>query len=458
MVFSNRTIRARVTLAALMLASSPIVFADSVVELRTLVGANDSAAAWSMAQRMAGESSGDPEFDFWYGLAAKSAGLKNEAMFAFERVLVVQPENARAKLELADVHFQFGNAAEARVLFDEVLASNPPEPVQQKIRTYLGALAVGEQSKKSKLTYTVGLGAGHDSNIGSSTDIALHDTFVGPSTLLLAASALPADAAFIEAKAGVDYVSPVSQRTLRFLSASAQRRDNEDIFSGGNFDNTQLSLSGGWMLRRGTATWRIPLGVQALWAESIQSGAAPVNDDRFLFSVGAEYSKPLSSRTSMAWYGRLGDSHYVSDADRSTYQVMAGGSYSWTADQAPISVTGSLTLSTEPAQEDTVPASNSEKEYIAAARATLRWSLKAANSLTFGLGAQRTQYRQAPSIYPVGSPDRSDLLTDVAVGWQWLPEKNWTLNADVSVMQNDAQLYLFDFDRTQFRLGSTWRF
>lgn len=447
----------RVALLATALATSGAAHADSLDELKGLVGANDAPSAWAMAQRMEPQSAGDPEFDFWFGIAARGAGQKNDALFAFERVVVAQPDNARAKLELADVHYQFGNTAEARTLFDEVLASNPPEPVQQKVRDYLAAIDSAEQGKQAKVRYIVGFAAGHDSNIGSSTDVAAHDTVFGPQTLVLNGASLATDAAFLDWRAGLEYVAPVSQRTLRFFSANVQRRDNEDLFAGGNFDNTQLSLSGGWLLRRGTATWRIPVGVQALWAESVRTGALAANDDRFVTTVGAEYSKPVSAQSSIAWFGRVGDSHYPSESVRNAWLLSAGGSYGWSAQDAPVSITTSLTLSAEPAQEDTAVG---EKDYIAALRTNLRWGMAADQFLTVGFGVQTTQYRQPPPppVFPPGSPDRQDLLIDVALGWQWSLEKDLTLNADLTVMQNDSQRSLYDFDRTQFRLGSTWRF
>lgn len=443
---------------AISLAAAGQSHADSIEELRALAGEGNAPEAWSMAERMAAASAGDPEFDFWYGIAARGAGHRNEALFAFERVTVAQPDNARAKLELADLQYQFGNLAEARSLFGEVLASNPPEPVQQKVRNYLGAIDAAEQGKKSRIRYVVGFAAGHDSNVGSATDVALHDTFVGAQTLLLNEASLASDAAFTESRVALDYVAPASQRTLRYFSASLQRRDNEEILAGGNFDNTQLSLSGGWMLRRGNVTWRIPVAVQALWAESVRTGPAPVNDDRFLTTIGAEYSRPLSAQASVAWFGRVGDSHYPSEANRNSWLLSAGGSYGWSAATAPLSFSAALVVSAEPAQEDAAAARNSEKEYVVGVRGGVRWAVADQHAITAGLGLQSTQYRQAPLVYPGGSPDRADRLIDMTLGWQWVPGKDWTLDADVTQVSNDSQRALYDFDRTQLRLGSTWRF
>lgn len=448
---------ARVIFTLAALAAAPAAQADGVDELRTLVGGNDATAAWAMAQRMEPANAGEPEFDFWYGLAAKAAGQRNQAQFAFERVVVAQPENPRAKLELADVYHHFGNHGEATKLFNEVLAENPPEPVQQRIRTYLGSMQAASERKETQVSYVLGVALGHDDNVGSATDVSTHDTFFGPATLVLNPQAMASDAAFMETRAGIDVVSPANQRTLRFLSVSAQRRDNEDFFSGGNFDSSQFGLTGGWMLRRGIATWRIPLAIQALWAESATPPGIIADDDRYQFSVGAEYTRPLSSRTAIAWVGRVGTSHFPSAPERNAALLMLGSNYSWSADSAPITVQTSLSATWEPREEDTALARNNEKEITLAARVGARWKFSGTQSATAGVGVQGTHYRQTPLVYPAG-PDRKDLLQDFSLGWQMQLEKAWVLNADVSVFNNDSQRSLYDFDRTQFKFGSTWRF
>lgn len=337
-------------LALSLATATPLALADSVGELRALVDAND-AAAWDMAARMEPENAGDPEFDFWYGLAAKAAGEFNQALFAFERVVLAQPGNARAKIELADSHFRVGNEAESRRLFEEVLATTPPDPVQQRIRTYLSAMEAVRESRGTRVTGQLSIAAGHDSNVSSATDVVDHDINIagGVRTIALMPLSLETDAAFAEFRAALDVVTPVNQRVLRFLNVSAQRRDNEDLLSGGNFDYSALGLTGGWMVRRGPAAWRIPFSVQGLWAESESIGIA--NDDRYTFSAGLEYSHPLSARTAMTWFGQLGNSHFPSEENRNIWQARLGAAHAWSATDVPLRLSTMLVFGTEPTEE-----------------------------------------------------------------------------------------------------------
>jgi len=437
---SSRLLRPFLVLV-LMVVAVP-ARADSVEELRALVEAGD-ARAWDMAERMESGSAGDADFDFWYGLAAKAAGKKNQAVFAFERVVASQPGNARAKLELADAYYQFGNHTEARTLFEAVLASTPPDPVQQRIRTYLGAIAAGEQRRKTNVSGFVTIAVGHDSNINSATSEVQHDIPGIFIPLSLPASALETDAVFGDLRAGIDVVQPVNQRHARFFGASVQARDNDELLSGGNFDYTQASVTGGWALRRGTANWRIPLAAHALRVED--------DETRYLVSVGAEYNRPLSANTSMSWFGQFAGTHYASQENRDTRQLLLGGAWNWSGSALRLTASGHVGI--EPAVDSDYAYNG--RDYVAV-RLSLRYPLSSRQSLYGALGAQQSQYRE---VQPLLGIEREDLLADASLGWQFKPGSDWTINADLTHTQNaSADNELFDFERTVAMLGATWRF
>ena len=71
-------------------------------------------AAFSYAQKHRAEQEGDPDFDFYYGVAAIDTGNVSQGVFALERVLAVQPNNHAARLELARGYFILEEYARAR--------------------------------------------------------------------------------------------------------------------------------------------------------------------------------------------------------------------------------------------------------------------------------------------------------------------------------------------------------
>ncbi len=332
-VFANAVSFCRYGLFAVALAlAAPLAMADSVDELRALVEANDSTTAWDMAQRLEPENAGEPDFDFWYALAARAAGQKNQAVFALERVIENQPGNSRAKLELADVHYQFGNTREARGLFEQVLAATPPDAVQQNIRTYLAAMDAVEKKKGTQASGFVTIAGGYDSNINSATNVLEHDIAApgGPVTFALTPASLETDTGFMDVRTGLSIVQPVNNRQIRFLNLSLQNRDNADIFSGDNYDYAQLAATGGWLLRRGSAQWRFPVNLQAL---SVQS-----DESRYMATAGVEYSRPLAANTAMSWFGQAGAMHYPAQQARNASLALVGGAYTWNGKTTPLRV------------------------------------------------------------------------------------------------------------------------
>src|SRR5262249_32281549 len=111
------------------------------------------------------QRAGDPEYDYLLGIAALDSGQRERAIFALERVLAVQPNNAQARAEIARAYFEAGGKEKARGEVSNVSSSNPPEAVQQTIDRYLSALQAGPKRFSGFLE----IGFGHDSNVNSAT-------------------------------------------------------------------------------------------------------------------------------------------------------------------------------------------------------------------------------------------------------------------------------------------------
>lgn len=434
----------RLPLVLLMLSGLAMpAYADSVDELRALVEAGDTKTAWEMAQRMEAESSGDPDFDFWYGMAAREAGQRSKAVLAFERVVMAQPGNPRAKLELADAYAKYGNTEMARSLFEEVLATTPPDPVQQRIRLYLGALGAAEQQVRIKTTGYVTLSGGHDTNVNNATSTVEHE--IGALTFTLLPQSLETEAGYMDVKAGLDVVQPVSQRHLRFLSVTAQARDNEDILSGGNYDYLQASVTGGWLLQRGAARWRIPLNLQALSVES--------DETRYMGTAGVEWNRPYSASSAYSLFGQAGMNKYPSAPERTATIGVAGAAWSWNAPRSGFRLTTTLQYGIE--SVDDADYDENSRQYLGL-RCSVRYAVNARHSVYGAAGIQQSNF---DGVHPVLLFKREELLGDASLGWQWQIDKAWSMNSDVLFARNDSQdNELYDYSRTQYAVGVTRRF
>ncbi len=84
------------------------------------------------------------ELNFEYAKMAEKAGKIDAAIASYERMLIVNPDLPRVKLDLGLVYMRMGNMTEARRLFSEVLESNPPPQVKENIELVLAKVDESE--------------------------------------------------------------------------------------------------------------------------------------------------------------------------------------------------------------------------------------------------------------------------------------------------------------------------
>ena len=146
--------------------------------------------AYDIFSRLFKADPADADVNFALGLAAAGKGKLSHAAFAFERVLMIDPEHQRARLELARVYTAMGQYDRAREEFNKVLRAQPPDQVQQNIRKFLSFI------NKSERPWTVetllGVTGFYDDNVNYGPSDYLVDTEIGP--LEVASNALPIEA------------------------------------------------------------------------------------------------------------------------------------------------------------------------------------------------------------------------------------------------------------------------
>mgnify|MGYP000919725675 CR=1 FL=1 len=114
------------------------------------------------------------QVNYGLGLAAVAKGKLSHALFAFERVLEVEPDNMRARLETARIYFTLKQYELARSEFERVSADNPPANVQENIRLFLEAMDKAE--KKGSFSIRLDLRAVYDDNLNFGPSSATVDT------------------------------------------------------------------------------------------------------------------------------------------------------------------------------------------------------------------------------------------------------------------------------------------
>lgn len=102
------------------------------------------------------------DVNFSYAKLATELGRLDEALAAYERMLIVDNNLGRVKLDMALLYIRMNKPYEAEKLLMEVLASNPPEAVQENINLVLKQAR--NQQRKHRISGVIGGGLYADSN------------------------------------------------------------------------------------------------------------------------------------------------------------------------------------------------------------------------------------------------------------------------------------------------------
>lgn len=149
-------------LAALM--STGTSFAAPADEVKALLDKGNAAGAYALGKNHP-DQFGNPQFDFYFGVAAIDSGHAGEGVLALERYVINFPDNVNARLELARGYFVMGDDLRAREEFEAVLNAKPPAAVVANIERFLDALRSRESTYRTTTGLFMEAGFGYDSNV-----------------------------------------------------------------------------------------------------------------------------------------------------------------------------------------------------------------------------------------------------------------------------------------------------
>ena len=239
-------------------SSPPLQRSSTARQLAELLQRQQHEAAYALATQHLSREEGDPDFDFYYGLAALENGRAQEASFVFERLVALSPENDRFRLEYARALYQIKRYAEAEQQFRLVLEHNPPAAVVNNIERFIERVGSARDEVNKRWEGFVELGAGYDSNINNATGDPVVGLFELPD------SAMAMDSPYLAAHSLVKYHWPFSQRNRAFVQLQSDHKHNS---LNSDFDLDSLGLSSAWVHQRGAAQFQAGLQYQHTWLD-----------------------------------------------------------------------------------------------------------------------------------------------------------------------------------------------
>jgi len=263
-------------LLVLLLFATSVYAIDPIIQaqVKRLLDDNKNLEAYDLLLENHDPDSSDPQKWFLLGIAAKRIGKADIAYLAFEKVIELDPNAPRAKLELANISYLSGSYDRARKLLLDVKSENPPDGVVQNIDRFL---AVIEQNKNKGRSYHFQFSPGilFDSNVNAGPQSETVTLFGLPFILNDAAQSQDDWAYTIDAE--FDHVFQISPEI------NWQSNINlgwKDYFKRHDYDALTLSASTGPIFQ---ATKSIllfmPLVTDIAWYDEI--------DDHLYYTLGA---------------------------------------------------------------------------------------------------------------------------------------------------------------------------
>lgn len=421
-----------------------------ITELSALIENHRYSEAYQYAQDHRSEWEGDGEFDFNYGVAAAQIGHYNEAIFPFERLLEEYPNNARFRLELARCHYFLNNLTVAETEFKRIAAQNPPDGVQKHIDRFLSRIAEQRQQVSPSWHGGIDVAAGYDSNINAATDLdAVQATFYLGDTSLSGLLSLneeqkAKESAYGQVQGYVLHQRPITKRSNIDISLSGSYKDNTE---NDDYDLANTALSGGFRMIRGAHNLRFGGVYRQYWlaGEDLQTQILGNTRWQWLFApkwktgihieAGHQDNSQNDALDFLQWQSKFNLSR-SSEGFSQNFQLSVG------ADEA----------------------SKDENKFQGRSYIGLgyqaRQALSESSQLYALLNYRDSQYQdEFDGLHPFyANEKREDQLTQLILGWNYAFNKNIGAKVQLNHSQNDSNLELYEYDRTQIEAGANFRF
>jgi len=437
----------RLLLLLVMLLPLSAIADELIDQARHLLDENKPAEAYAVLFAEIEQRSGTPEYDLLLGVAALDSGHPTQAVFAFERVLAVDPNNSRARLELARAYFEMGENEASREEFVYARTQSVPEQVGVTIEEYLTAIdsRINAVTMQRRFNAYLQASAGYDSNVNSATDsstVAL--PAFGNLVFTLDNSSRELDSGFYSLDAGATFSSRVSAgvpvSVFGGINLFHRPTWNEHQFDTAAGD-AQLGLR---YTRENNAVLVSLQGQKFLIDGDTNRNQGGINlqwlhmaGDRTQYSV---FAQGLAQRFPDQ---SVRDANQYSAGIGFVHLLLRGGS--------PV-IYSSAFVGTDDERGVTRP--DIGRKYYGI-RAGLEYSL--ADSLKY-IGSVSYQYSRYGENDPLFRERRRDNFVFVRSGLEYSYDADWVITPEVRYLLNDSSLVINEFDRWQIFATARFNF
>lgn len=425
----------------LALLFTPLVLAQSdlITKARELLDAKQAEAAYQLLIKESEQYAGNPNFDLLLGIAALEARHPTQAVFALERVLAVDPNNERARLELGRAYFQMNENEAAQQEFSAAKGRTLPPETAKAVDEYLTAIESRIAATKRRIELFIEGAVGYDSNVNSATDLStVAIPALGNLVFTLDRTGQEMDSGFFEVGAGFNFQS-------RFLD-----RDDLRIYGGADihfrtpFDEPDFATT----IANGRVGLRFGRERNAflvsLLGQKYYLDEDKLNATRDMGGISAQWLHAYSQRTQFSVFGQASIQRFPDQHVRDVNQFVGGAGivHAMQAQGDPIvylSAFGGV-------DDERFDAFDHIGRWFAGVRTGGQYTLNQKTALFASLSYQHSRYGADDPLF---LERREDDFFFARVGLDYNLTRNWTVRPEVQYSNNDSTLPISDFDRWQ---------
>jgi hypothetical protein len=417
--------------------------AATVDEIRILLEQGKPGDAYQ-AGKQSQERLGDPEFDFYFGIAAIDVGHAGEGVLALERYILTFPDNQSARLQLARGYFTLGEDARAREEFEALRALKPPADIAATIDRYLDQVRLRETRYLTSSGFYLEAGIGLDTNVNAG--VANPNIFLpNLGNVIVGSGGTKTRDSYFTVGAGGYYSHPVAPGVSLFANGLLEMRRvrTETQLSQGNY-----SLSGGVSF----------LEEKNLFRASLDTNLITIgrSNDKFRSYLGlsGEWQHQLDEQQSVSVGTQIGRLRYAAafaPKDANALGVSAGYRRLFAHKWQPL-----LTLGLNIGRENTIDSSRDDlSSRVIGARAGMSITPAAKWGVSAGLSLQRTNYQGQDAILGV---TRNDTYKSVDATVTYLYSRELSFRMEANITRNDSNIELYQFPRETLAFKARYEF
>ena len=428
--------KSRIGLALIVFCMSSLTQAQTggadplIDQAQQLIADRNSAAAYALLVPQEVNRAGDPIYDYLLGVAALDSGRAAAAVAPLERVLAIQPSFSGARMEYARALYEQGDLAAAGEQFQTLLTQAPPPRTQTVIERYLEAINRGRGVAGSKFTPSVDFGTGYDSNANGST---AESQFLG---FTLNPRNVEQESPFLEAGVGLAHTVALGARSGLASSLRLSHRHNPDARY---VDQSIAALASTWLFKSGET--RGSIGFNGFY------GLLDGEDHQVQSNLEFGLARRFARDWEISGLARVGRVDYrqpvlaIMEVDR-----VLGGLALTRFNLGDRS--GRLGMALIAGQDDARLAASPYGNDRYGARLFGGVLLRPQSTLYAEISYQRSDFKGGNGFF---GADRRDNQAVAVIGLdiQNWPAVGWSLSPQLRHTQNDSNVSLYEFSRTE---------